>query len=215
MGLAIAAIGYLGLAGYARNETEIYLGLAALCLGLLIVSLVGYGLWAGRMAFSRVGTALLALLLAAIMLRSTAALTTATGRDPRELLVGATVSPEVGQLAEELPALSARLTGNPRDLEVAYEAGLDPWLGWYLRGLNNAHPIEAAGPAPTAAAIITSGCEGTSPAGYVGRCYRLTQEPPAETSGAERLRWLLFRSPAQESEGRRMTLWERLPEGAE
>lgn len=215
MGLVIVAIGGVGLAGYARNETDVYLGLAVLCLGLLIVSLVGYGLWAGRTAVARVGAALLTLLLAAIMLHSTAALTTATGRDPRELLVGATVSPEVGQLAAELPALSARLTGNPRDLEVAYEAGLDPWLGWYLRGLNNAHVVETAGPAPTAAVLITSGCGVTSPAGYVGRCYRLTQEPPAESAGAERLRWLLFRSPAQESEGRRMTLWERLPEGAQ
>ena len=212
--LAMAAIAYLSVAAYTQNDLRNYLWLAIVCVVLAVISVVGYGLWAGRVVALRLAAVALAVILAVPTIRATASLTTATGRDPRELLVGATVSPQLGELAAELPALSARLTGNTRDLEVAYEADLDPWLGWYLRDFGNAHAVETVGPAPTAAVLITAGCDGALMPDYAGRCYRLTQDPSAPAGGTARLRWLLFREPAEESAGRQITLWERLPESA-
>jgi hypothetical protein len=72
-----------------------------------------------------------------------------------------------GQTVQRSAGALGAADEHTRDLEVAYEADLDPWLGWYLRDLDNAHAVAAVGPNPSAAVLITAGCGGTPPPGYI------------------------------------------------
>jgi len=123
--------------------------------------------------------------------------------DPRELLANEPTATEVRDLVQTLRELSWRQTGIPTTLPLAFEAGPDSVLAWYLRDFSAARRVESLTAEEAGLVLVTQRRDLALAEGeYVGQDFVLRRswnpnevdciwEWPPYCSGA--VKWLLTR----------------------
>lgn len=210
--IALMTFGFLELFAFAHTAQERYLLYAVA--GWMIL-LAGWGaswFWLGRRGALRVGASLLMLCTIVMTVRSSTAVAYQTGRDARERMVHRPASVQLRSLERSLLELSSRQTEGVRALDIDYEQGLDPWMGWYLRDYPNARSVPLADARMGAAALISvERPEKEWPAGYAGQGFYLQERrPPQDLSGRQLLRWFFYRDAVGSIEAERIQVWIRL-----
>ncbi|NLT73110.1 MAG: hypothetical protein GXX94_02800 [Chloroflexi bacterium] len=197
------------LGGYLYHGTDVYLGLALLGGGLLVVVLIGYGIWIGREAAGLVVMSLVLVLATLLTIRGTVALAYDRARDPWEPMVGHTTAGTLRDVEALLERLSLAESGDPRAVDILYEEALSPQIAWLLREYPNAKPVVRVGEPSEAAILIGAQSESQAePAGYVGQSVTLRERPVVgQRDLREALKWLLFRKAGPAVERETVWLW--------
>jgi hypothetical protein len=205
----------LELASYIQNGQQEFLWFAYLSWGVLLAGLIVHGFWSGPRAALRATAGLALLIMGALTLRLSTSVAYQTGRDPREALVGDTVSVQVRDLESALRATSYHRVGDPTLLDIEYEESLDPWLAWTLRDYAKASALPAITSYTEATALVTRlRAPEERPPGYAAQRFRLQETWPEQVlSIRERLRWLLYREPVGYLSPVEIQLWVRLVQG--
>jgi uncharacterized protein (TIGR03663 family) len=210
----VLCFGFLQVAAFTQSGETRHLDYARIVLGALLVLWAVYAIWGQRESAQRVGAGLLLLILMAMTLRATTALTFQTGRDPREALVSQPVpSVQMRDLLQEVTTISSRQVGDPHLIDLDYEDSLDPWLGWYLRDYPQSRALRAIEPQPSTLALLTTlRAEDAWPVGYMGQRFRWQEtRPEQDLDFRQRLRWFIYRDPLGTIEASEVHLWVRAP----
>lgn len=210
--LLVLAFGYLNLAYYAYSSQPALLWLAFGGLLVFVALWLGILFWDGLMAALRLVTITVLALGCIVGLRHTTALSVQTGRDPRETLVYDAVVLPTLEFSRYLHETSLDLYGDQRNMQVAYELGLEREAIWYLRDMDEVIPLGDFAGEPQALFARVSEADG-APATMVGRRFHeraaldLTDPLPAD-----RLRWALFRDQVGWETFDYLAIWARVPE---
>ncbi|MBN1400292.1 MAG: hypothetical protein JXA74_05625, partial [Anaerolineae bacterium] len=205
----------LELASYIQNGQQEFLWYAYLSWGVLLTGLVVHGFWTGPRAALRTTAGLALIIMGTLILRSSMAVAYQTGRDPREALVGDTISIQVRDLASTLRATSYHRVGDATLVDIEYEESLAAWLAWTLRHYANARALPAITSYTEATVLITRPrAPEARPPGYATQRFRWRETWPEQgLSVREQLRWLLYREPVGYLSPTEIQLWIRLVPG--
>ncbi len=167
--------------------------------------------WVGRAETARAVTLLGLGLLASFLVRNTASLNFAHGRDAREPMLAAPSAVDVRDMVTFLADWSGRKLGDQHALAIAVQADLEPVVPWYLRDF----AIVRLEPSPTGEGSVGAVVRRYQPAsaplpGYVGQRYRLRTSSRAPLGGARQaLSWWLVRTGGGVVEAETCELWIR------
>ena len=134
---------YLVLARYAARGEPTDLLLALLVVALQAVLGTMFALATRPNAALRGAAVGIGILLLAVTVSAGWGVARVRPADPRELLASEPTATEVRDLVQTLRELSWRKTGIPTTLPLAFEAGPDSVLAWYLRDFSGAHRVES------------------------------------------------------------------------
>ncbi|NLG28024.1 MAG: hypothetical protein GX557_08940, partial [Chloroflexi bacterium] len=203
---------FLQVATYTHTGQEPYLRYALVGLGILVVAWVAYWIWGATVPALRVGAGIVLLVMLAFTTRITTAVAFQTGRDPREGLVQAPTSVQMRDLEALVAQTASRQAGDPRLLDLRYDASLEPWLGWYLRDSANARVAEIDFGALARTALITPLLSDAEwPAGYAGQRFWLTETfDGRQLTRRERLLWWIYREPVSVAQPTEIVFWVKL-----
>jgi hypothetical protein len=208
---AVLCFAWLQLTAYQYTAQRVRLSLMIWGMGAGVVLLWGYGLWRGTRRALHVAACGIALVGIMVQVSNASALAYRTARDPRELLVGRTVSVELRTL-EGLVAREAALQGMDRTtLRIVYHRDLDIVLGWALRS----YPLGRASEDPLAEAdadvwITPELPEDHWPARLVGQRVALWETLDEGTlSHLDPLRWLVTRASVGRTATEAVHVWVR------
>lgn len=212
MALTVLGFSYLQLLYYVRIQHTSFLLFGGFGLGLLALSLIGYGLWIHPAAARRVALLLIGLVLSIPSIRGTAALGFDRARDPWEPFLHRPSAAALTELGPLLQSLSLQFTGDGRYVDILYEEGLGPQVAWAVREFPQARSTVRVGAEPDATVLITGPREPADrPRGYAGRPLALW-ETPAEGQQVQMLRWrwLLWREPGPPAQQELIWIWVRV-----
>jgi hypothetical protein len=214
-GLCLVGFALMELGGYLQTLDNTYLGLAALGAGLLIVALVGYGVWTVMADSVRVGASLVLSLALVLSVRGTVALAYDRARDPWEPMLTGPTAGTLSTLGPLLEHLSLTSAGDPRAVDILYEQSLDPMMAWLVREYPNAKATVRVG-AQSGATLLISGprAPGTEPEGYVGHSMALRERPGTDgRSVVQVIQWLLYRQAGPGVQRDEFWVWVKIEPG--
>lgn len=210
LSLIVSASAYVQLVSYLAMPVSIYLlRIAALCVFLISAYAL---LWSmgGREIPLRAAAVFLLLLLFFISVRTEVRLNYIQARDPREPMVGTTISPEVLELAQKAAEFSSHLQGDPKVMPWQVDERLEILLGWYLRYFEQVTYISRVTSVPEDVGVVLP-AGAPPPAKYVGLHFDLRSSwPGGKYPLLEWLRWWLGLKtalPAPQTE--EVVLWVR------
>lgn len=209
--LCVFGFVYLGFVSYLLTVQSTFLTLAAVGMGILVLGLVGYGVWFDGGSARRAAGLLVGAVFLTLFLRGTAALAYDRARDPWEPLLHRPASVSLNTFEPFIEGLSLRMAGDPRLIDILYEQDLEPWMSWLLREYPHAASTVTVGPRSEATVLITRPrAEQEWPPGYVGQSFALREHPDAEMRmWREWWQWLLFRPPGPPAERELFWVWVR------
>lgn len=213
VGLVVLGYIYLHVTLYLRFMTLGTLYFAGYALGIVILGLIGYGVWVYAHGASRIALLLVGLVLMIPTVRGTVALAHDRARDPWEPLLHEPSAAALADLEPLVRSLSLQLVGDERAIDILYEEGLGPQVAWALRQFPNARATVAVGIQPEATMLITGQRdEEEQPLGYAGRSLALMAMPTTEgETWYNRLWWMLTRRNMPPAEREFLWIWVRLP----
>ncbi|HNS51014.1 MAG TPA: hypothetical protein PKO09_07510 [Anaerolineae bacterium] len=226
--VALSVFVYLQLSAYSLTGAETvsvvgralpastgYLLLALLALVLVVGVAASASALRGPEVLAAGGCLALLLVLGWWGLRSAWGLSHLHSGDPRELMVGQTVAPDVQKLVAQVEMLSLNKTGDPHALAPAVDEDLGPAIEWALRDFKQG-PLHAAIEPPLVA--LTESQEQDGGPGFEGASYQGAVFPyqvswrPHGLSGQALVSWLLYGAGSQPVRDRSITLWVRTGE---
>lgn len=213
LGLVLMGFARLQFAYYARTLDPLFAVYGGFALGILLLGLIGYGIWVRPQAAGRAALLLLGISAAAVSVRGTTALAFDRARDAWEPLLHRPASASLVRLDPLIESLSLQLAGDGRIVDVLYEEDLGPQIAWALRQYPNAQATVRVGAQPTQTLLITGPRDvGEAPPGYVGQRFALWEAPdPQKQDWLFWLRWLLYRPPGPQPHQEPFWVWARIP----
>ncbi len=131
--------------------------------------------------------------------------------DPREIILGTeTTSLDVRDLTDDLAKLSVDKTADVSALPVTVLSAPEGVLGWYLRGMPNAHFAGTVDLLSNPLAVISTAQPPTLAGSYAGQRFTLQHQWRIEGKSAiDILRWLVYRRAEPPQPTREVVLWVR------
>jgi len=213
-GLTVYAI--LQLSFFSLNGTSFYLQTLGIVIALIIGLFASVARWVDREAACRGVALFLVLILSVITLSAGIHLNFVLSGDPRELVLGTPVSPQIRTLLEDVAHLSAQRAVDVRAVDTTLHRDAALPLGWYLRDYPNLKVVDALAPTVESTAVIAPiTMESPSLGGpYGGQDYLIwSRWDPGTLRGADWGKWLLRRQASTPPQEGRVILWVRQGEG--
>ncbi|MBC7233427.1 MAG: glycosyltransferase family 39 protein [Chloroflexi bacterium] len=210
LSLIVLASAYVQLVSYLAVSVSVYLlRIAALCVFVISAYALFWSIGGPEVPL-RAAAFFLLLLLSFVLIRTEVRLNYIQARDPREPMVGTTISPEVLELAQKAAEFSSHLQGDPKVMPWQVDERLEIPLGWYLRHFEQVSYVSRVTAEPQGVGVILP-AGAPAPAKYVGLHFDLRS---AWLGGKypllEWLRWWLgLKSGLPAPQAEEVVLWVR------
>jgi len=169
----------------------------------------GQALRRGVATALRAGGLSLGLILLAVTLSTGWGVAHLRPADPRELLVGEPIAPEVRTLTAVVERVSALNTRAESGLPVTFLGEPDPSLAWALRRFDQ-RVVERLSAQEWQSPLVIAPTQEALPAGFFGEAFPLRRAWTPQWGGRETVRWWLYReTSAPPATVEQVALWVR------
>jgi hypothetical protein len=199
----------LQLAALTLAGEIVYVRLALVTVGVLLLSFAVFWYWMGSEQALPIGAAALLIALTLMFVHSTMELNYFTPRDPREPINQSPTAADMMNVKPYLEDQAARATGDRTTMPILIEKSVHPLASWYARDLRSIRWAESLPATLEEKALITAVKEGqTPPKGYVGQRFRISEQANLDgLTWSDWLKWYLKRYEIGIKSADMMEIW--------
>ena len=199
----------VSVGGLTLPASSSYLVLAGVAVVLLVGLAAAAWVWRGTGALVSGSWLAVVLFLGLVGVKMMWTLNFSHAADPRELMVGQAIGPEVRAFVEELEALSLAESGDAHTLRIAVDQSTGPVVAWYLREFDDLVLMPTLwAPPGTVAAVTLALDEPAIGETYRGQGFALRSSwRPWGLRGRDLVRWLFFTGGSPPTVDQEVVVW--------